>query len=109
MCVRLKIVQQMLYFLVFKGFFPGFFVVVLKDLRLGLSVIVLQVALVKKESKSKSRTQKFKIQIFNPGRGHARVGSQRCQQTSKGARQKKRKHNKCKQEIRTRVTTSPGK
>lgn len=25
MCVRLKIVQQMLYFLVFKGFFPGFF------------------------------------------------------------------------------------
>lgn len=102
MCVRLKIVQQMLYFLVFKGFFPGFFVVVLKDLCLGLSAIVLQVALVKKESKSKSRTQKFKIQIFNPGRGHARVGSQRCQQTSKGARQKKRKKEKKTQQMQTR-------
>lgn len=63
MCVRLKIVQQMLYFLVFKGFFPGFFVVVLKDLHLGLSAIVLQVALVKKESKSKSRTQKADVNV----------------------------------------------
>lgn len=63
MCVRLKIVQQMLYFLVFKGFCPGFFVVVLKDLRLGLSAIVLQVALVKKESKSKSRTQKADVNV----------------------------------------------
>lgn len=55
----------MLYFLVFKGFFPGFFVVVLKDLRLELSAIVLQVALVKEESKSKSRTQKADVNVQN--------------------------------------------